>query len=46
MMEAGDHDVMVSRADRDYLIPFVRERYVLNVDLDTGKILVDWHIDD
>lgn len=46
LVEAGDHDVLVSRTDREYLIPFVRERYVLDVDLAGRKILVDWHIDD
>lgn len=46
LVEAGDHDVLVSRAAREYLIPFVRDRYVLAVEQSAGRILVDWHIDD
>ncbi len=46
LVETGDHDVLVTRAERDYLIPFVRERYILEVDQAARKILVDWHIDD
>ncbi len=46
LVETGDHDVLVTRAEREYLIPFVRHRYILEVDQATRKILVDWHIDD
>jgi len=46
LVEAGDHDVIVCHAARDYLIPFVRKRYVLEVDRAAGSILVDWHVDD
>jgi len=38
----GDHDVMVVAGDRERLIPFVRERVVREVDLQSGIIVVDW----
>lgn len=46
LVEAGDHDVMVVRGAREYLIPFVAQIYVLSVDLGARRILVDWHVDD
>ena len=46
LVETGDHDVLVIRAEREYLIPFVRGRYVVEVDVASRRIVVDWHIDD
>lgn len=46
LVETGDHDVLVTRGAREYLIPFVRDRYVREVDLAARRIVVDWHIDD
>lgn len=46
LIEAGDHDVMVIRGEREYLIPFVSGHYVLKVDEAAGVITVDWHVDD
>jgi len=45
MMETGAHDVMVVSGDRERLIPFVLERYVLSVDLEASRLLVDWDPD-
>ena len=48
MMETGANDVMVVRPfdgcvdDRERLIPYIPELYVLGVDLDAGEIRVDW----
>lgn len=45
LLDAGAHDVLVIRRPgpgRDHLVPFVVERFVRNVDLDTGRIEVDW----
>ena len=48
MMETGANDVMVVRPiegsldDRERLIPYVPELYVVGVDLSTGEIRVDW----
>jgi 16S rRNA processing protein RimM len=46
LVEAGDHDVMVIRGEREYLVPFVSGHYVLEVDKVSGCIVVDWHADD
>ena len=46
LLEAGDHDVLVVRGAREYLIPFVPDIYVLGVDLQQRQITVDWHLDD
>lgn len=41
-MDTGANPVMVVRGDREYLIPFIREMVILNVDLSAGAIDVDW----
>lgn len=46
LVEAGDHDVMLIRGEREYLVPFVSGHYVLGVDKTAGLITVDWHVDD
>ena len=51
MMATGANDVMVvqdasdAESAREVLIPFVDEHYVLDVDLEHGKIIVDWELD-
>jgi 16S rRNA processing protein RimM len=45
MMETGAHDVMVVKGDRERLIPFVPGRFVINVNLEAGKLVVDWEPD-
>ncbi|KPJ93119.1 MAG: ribosome maturation factor RimM [Gammaproteobacteria bacterium SG8_15] len=42
LMETGANDVLVVRGDKERLIPFVMDEYVLDVDLDKGTITVDW----
>lgn len=46
LIETGGQDVMVLSGDRERLIPFVLGRYVLNVNLEQGKIIVDWNESD
>ena len=46
LLETGANDVLVVEGERQRLIPFVPERYVLRVDLTGGQIVVDWHADD
>ena len=46
LLETGANDVLVVRGERDRLIPFVREVFVLDVDLEDRTIRVDWHPDD
>lgn len=44
-LDSGAHDVLVIRrpgGGRDHLVPFVQGRFVHQVDLDAGRIEVDW----
>ncbi|WP_018860668.1 MULTISPECIES: ribosome maturation factor RimM [unclassified Thioalkalivibrio] len=41
-METGANDVLVVRGDRERLIPWVRDQYVLDVDLEARRLRVDW----
>ena len=45
MMETGAHDVMVVKGDRERLIPFVPGQFVTSIDLDAGRLVVDWETD-
>ncbi len=45
LLSTGANDVLVVRGDRERLVPFVQGRYVLEVDLEAGRILVDWSPD-
>lgn len=42
LIETGSNDVMVVRGERERLVPFVWGQFVLDVDFDTGRVLVDW----
>ncbi|GAB4353799.1 MAG: ribosome maturation factor RimM [Immundisolibacter sp.] len=42
MIETGAHDVLVVTGERERLIPFVYPQIVKQVDLDAGRIDVDW----
>ncbi|MHB1677301.1 MAG: ribosome maturation factor RimM [Sulfuriferula sp.] len=44
ILEAGAHDVLVVRGDREHLIPFVGQ-IVREVDLKTRTVRVDWELD-
>jgi 16S rRNA processing protein RimM len=48
LLETAAHDVLrvVAADGRERLIPFVRDVYVLDVDIAGGTIGVDWHVDD
>lgn len=46
LFATGANDVLVVRdGERERLIPFVHETYVKHVDLDAGRIKVDWDPD-
>ena len=48
LFDNGAHDVLLTRdeAGRERLIPYVVGMYVKSVDLDAGRITVDWNKDD
>ena len=45
LMATGANDVMVVAGDREYLIQFVVDEVILDVDLVAGLISVDWEWD-
>lgn len=46
LVETGASDVLCVRGERERLIPFVQGLYVIDVDLEAGRITVDWQLDD
>jgi len=48
ILETGANDVLVVSSDKadDILIPYVIDHYVLKIDLDEQKIIVDWDWDE
>ncbi len=42
LFETGANDVMVVRGERERLVPFVKDQVVRSVDLEAGRITVDW----
>ena len=45
LVETGAHDVMVVKGDTERLVPFVRDKVIIDVDLEEGLITVDWEWD-
>ncbi len=45
LIETGANDVMVINGEQEYLVPFVIDDVVLDVDLAAGVITVDWEWD-
>lgn len=44
MTETGAHDVLIIKGDKQWLIPYIRGVYIIDVDLQQGRIIVDWEI--
>lgn len=42
IQETGANDVLIVEGDRRHLIPLLLDHYVKEIDMDTGKIRVDW----
>jgi len=45
VMETGANDVLVTKGERERLIPFIADKVILDVDLAAGVINVDWEWD-
>lgn len=45
LFATGANDVLVVRGERERLIPFVTGQFVKKVDLEAGRITVDWDVD-
>lgn len=42
LFDTGANAVMVVAGERERLLPFVMDQYVMSVDFDAGRITVDW----
>jgi len=42
LLETGANDVLIINGDRERAIPFIQGRNVLEIDLQQGKMIVDW----
>ena len=45
VMETGANDVLVTKGERERLIPFIVDEVILDVDLAKGVISIDWEWD-
>lgn len=42
LLETGANDVMVVVGDRERVIPYAQPEYIKSIDLQAGKMVVDW----
>lgn len=42
LLETGANDVLIVQGERDRAVPFLQGQTILSIDLDAGKIIVDW----
>jgi 16S rRNA processing protein RimM len=45
LLETGANDVVIVKGDRERAIPFLQGKTIINIDLDAGKMVVDWDPD-
>ena len=45
LLETGANDVLIVKGDRERVIPFLQGQTIVNIDLDTGRMIVDWDPD-
>ena len=45
LFETGANDVMVVAGERERLIPYIPGQFILEVDFEGGRVLVDWDAD-
>ena len=42
ILETGANDVLVIEGERRHLVPLIMKHYITEIDLDAGRITVDW----
>jgi 16S rRNA processing protein RimM len=42
LLETGANDVIIIQGERERVIPFLQGQTIISVNLDAGKIIVDW----
>lgn len=42
LLETGANDVIIVQGERERVIPFLQGRTIIKIELDAGKIIVDW----
>jgi len=42
LLETGANDVVIVRGERERGIPFLQGQTIINIDLENGKMIVDW----
>ena len=45
LLETGANDVVIVKGERERAIPFLQGKTIINIDLDSGKMIVDWDPD-
>ena len=45
LFETGANDVLVTTGDRERLIPFIIDQYIVEIDFDAQHVVVDWDPD-
>lgn len=45
LLETGANDVVIVKGERERVIPFLQGHTILNIDLEAGKMIVDWDAD-
>ena len=45
LLETGANDVLIVKGERERAIPFLQGKTIINMDLDAGRMVVDWDPD-
>ena len=45
LLETGANDVLIVKGERERVIPFLQGQTIINIDLDAGRVVVDWDPD-
>jgi len=45
LLETGANDVLIVKGERERVIPFLQGQTIINIDLNAGRMVVDWDPD-